>query len=116
MKEPKSHIEQKLNNWRDTYKVPEGYFERFIVLQTKPVNQPLYKQKKNWAWAATLLLLVTLGFNIVFHTSHKTISSVNNNTDVQFVQTDYLFDDLTDEEIIDYLTDEDAYLDDEFEN
>ncbi len=116
MEEHTSHMEQKLTNWRKDYKVPEGYFEQFIASQIKPVNQSFYKQKKNWAWAAMLLLLVTLGFNIIFDTSHKTISTINNSTENQFVQTDYLFDDLTDEEIIDYLTDEDAYLDDEFEN
>jgi len=116
MKPQKSHIDKEFAKWKQNYKVPEGYFEQFVASQTKQVPVPFYKRKSNWAWAATLLLLITLGYNILHQNGKKPLQKIKGTSENQVVQMNQLFDDLTDDEIIEYFTEEDVYIDDEFEN
>ncbi len=102
------NIENQLSDLKKHYKVPDAYFENLNVPKPKSlVLKPAFKLKKTLLFAAALLLLVSLGYK-VFNWRHKNIMKQNIPQN-QVSQTDQLFDDLTDDEIIDYLSGEDLW-------
>lgn len=102
------NIEQELTALKQHYKVPESYFENLSVKKTQPVKKTaLFGIKKLWLVAAILILLIGLGYK-VFNWSHQKTVNTMLSTD-QITQNDDLFSDLSDEEIIDYLADEDLF-------
>ena len=105
---PFDNIEHELSALKQHYKVPSDYFENLPVKTPKPVKKTaLIGVKKLWLAAAILVLLISLGYKI-FNLSHqKTVNTILS-TD-QVTQNDDLFSDLSDEEIIDYLADEDLF-------
>ena len=98
-------IEQQLSELKKHYKVPDNYFENF---QISPDNlnktQPESFSKKVWLVAALIILLVSLGYKVVKWTQKSSETPIP--APKQFAQSDDLFNDLTEEEIIDYLIDE----------
>ena len=105
---PFDNIEHELSALKQHYKVPSDYFENLPVKKIQPANKrTLLNTKKLWLAAAILVLLISLGYKI-FNLSHQKAVNTILSTD-QVTQNDDLFSDLSDEEIIDYLADEDLF-------
>ena len=102
------NIEQELSTLKKHYKVPANYFENLTVNKVQPVNKRVFLNvKKLWLVAAMMILSISLGYK-VFNWSHqKTVKMLQSHD--QITQNNDLFSDLTDEEIIDYLADEDLF-------
>lgn len=100
-----NNIEQQLSELKKHYKVPENYFENLHV-ETDKLNKKrhLSFSIKAWLVAASVILLVSLGYNTFNRTQKPAKTPVI--VPKQIAQNDNLFDDLTDDEIIDYLVDE----------
>ena len=102
----KHHIEDQFKKLKPSYKVPDGYFDNFKPAKAKPANIIRIKMDKRlWIVAASFLILVSIGYKIM-HWQEKEqhilkIEQFQTNTNTQS-----LFDDLTDDEIIEYLTEE----------
>ena len=101
----KNNIEAEFKKLKQAYKVPDNYFENFEPPKPKALKiMNLHAYKRTLAIAAGLLLIVSLGYKVL-HWQHTQQlpkipqSQLNNN------QQD-LFKDISDDEIIDYLTDE----------
>ncbi len=102
----KNNIEAQFKKLKQAYKVPDNYFDNFTPVKPKPnkrINIRLHK--RTWAIAAGMLLIVSLGYKIL-HWQHaeKGIPNIPQNQ-INRSQQD-LFKDISDDEIIDYLTDE----------
>ena len=103
---PNDNIEKQLSELKNHYKVPEDYFDNFKVDTSKLSNKRnlIIFNKKIWLAAAVLILLVALSYKI-FNWSHQnTMTPVS--TPKQVAQNKDMFNDLSDDEIIDYLIDE----------
>ncbi len=103
---PDNNIEQQLSELKNHYKVPEHYFDNFQV-KTNKLSKKQYhlaSYKKIWLAAAVLILLVTLGYKIISWSQKTSMTQVA--TPKQVAQNKDIFNDLTDDEIIDYLIDE----------
>ena len=104
-------IENKLNQISSVYKVPENYFKDFetkTLIETKKTKTiSIKKYIGKMMIAASVLLMISIGYykyssGVKSHaqaldTIHKQLNTI--------VQNDN-FDDLTDDEIIEYLADE----------
>ncbi len=100
-------IEKELSALKKHYKVPVDYFENLSVKKQPIKKHLLLIDKKLWLIAAMLILLIGFGYKI-FNLSHsKTVNKMLSTNKV--TQNDDLFSDLSDEEIIDYLADEDLF-------
>ncbi len=102
------NIEQELSALKKHYKVPADYFEDLSVKNEQLVKKrTLLSANRLWLVAAVLILLLSLGYK-VFNWSHqKTVKTIQSSDLV--TQNNDLFSDLSDEEIIDYLADEDLF-------
>lgn len=102
------NIEQELSALKKHYKVPADYFDNLSVKKILPVKKrTILSVKKIWLAAAILILLISLGYK-VFNWSHRKTVKTLLSPD-QITQNDDIFSDLSDEEIIDYLADEDLF-------
>ena len=99
------NIEQQFSELKKHYKVPDNFFENFQV-DTGKLNKrrQLGFSKKVWLVAAIIILLVSLGYKVFNWTQKSTKNQIS--APKQIAQNDDLFNDLTDDEIIDYLVDE----------
>ncbi len=104
----KRDIEKQLKQLKSHYQVPDGYFENFEVPKTRH-----FKIKSSWMIAAGLLLLISLGYELWHWQQADRKIPQNNIINTQVTQNNDLFKDLNEDEIIDYLSDEDPDL--EFE-
>jgi len=102
----KENIEKQLQNLKSHYKVPDNYWNDFKTpdfdTQTKPFK--IFENRRIWYVAASILLLVGLGYQMLHGLKSNKFNQ--NLPQSQISDTNHLFDDLTDEDIIDYLTDE----------
>jgi len=108
----KINIENKLDQMPSAYQVPDHYFDNFeakIMVNTKETKiVSIKKYIGKMAIAASVLLMISLGYyqyssGVKSHTQALDTIHKQNNTIVQNAG----FDDLTDDEIIDYLANED---------
>ncbi len=99
------NIERQLSELKKHYKVPEHYFDNLKVDVNKLSKKQshIFYNKRFWLAAAVLILMVTFGYK-VFDWSQKPATPVT--PPKQIAQNKDLFEDLTDDEIIDYLIDE----------
>ncbi len=110
-----TNIEEQFNRLQSTYQVPENYFESFeakMLTKTSETSKKtkVFSIKKNIAKmmiAASVMLMMSVGYY-----QYKTIDAQQssvldtiNKQEQNIVQDDYLSN-ITDEEIIEYLADE----------
>jgi len=105
-------IENKLHQLADNYKVPDQYFESLVAKMTQKTTQKtkvviIRKYITTMMVAASVLLLLSIGY-IQFHSNTNPVSnkldSINTRMETNLQNDD--LSDLTDDEIIDYLADE----------
>ncbi len=110
----KNDIEKQLSQLKAHYKVPKDYFNNFKTPEFKSrSDKKHFKLKKSWMIAAGFLLLIALGLEFIPKQNSNNQSLTNTDTRRQISQTNDLFNDLSDDDIINYLSDEDPDL--EFE-
>ena len=115
----KTDIEKYFEKMADAYHTPEGYFEHLgknFDWQTKLENNgKIFKINTRWMIAAVFLLLISLGWfaKHQFMPKNSLLNDTIKRTNMPMVNQEN-FDDLSDDEIIDYLendTDMDEILD-----
>jgi hypothetical protein len=105
-------IEKQFNNLKSHYQVPDNYFDNFKFESPKSTKHiSIVKRVNTWLVAATILLIVSLGFQIVKWQQRKHVTTSPNITNSQMSSEKDLFTDLTDDEIINYLSDQDIDMD-----
>jgi hypothetical protein len=105
-------IEKQFDNLKSHYQVPDSYFENFKLDAPIPAKHIfILKRTNKWLIAATLLLLVSLGYQIIKWQQHKDVKTLPAMTNSQISKEMDLFSDLSDDEIINYLSDQDIDLD-----
>jgi hypothetical protein len=106
-------IEKQLTRLKKHYQVPENYFENLkFEPQTKKSQFKIHSFSKKWMIAAGLLVLISLGYRVFLWQQNKntTQNIIPDQTEISSHQTDNL-DDLTDDDIIEYLLDNDVSYD-----
>jgi len=105
----KIDIEKELQNWKKRYKVPDNYFNEIKIpeIQERKIMR-LPGSVKTWLIAAAVLLLISFSYKLLNWQQQDKFYQSNDKSPV--TQADDLFDDLTEDEIIDYLIDEDVTL------
>ena len=99
------NIEQEFERIKDAYRVPEAYFEQITVPKTQPAKRININRIKTYLVAAMILILVTLSYKVLYWQQNKT--QITEKTATEITKNDKIFDDLSDDEIIEYLTDQD---------
>ncbi len=115
----KTDIEKYLEKMADAYQTPEGYFEHlhktFDWQAKSENNRKIFKINTQWMVAAMFLLLISLGWfaKQQFVPKNSLSNDTIKRTNFPVVNQEN-FDDLSDDEIMDYLendTDMDEILD-----
>jgi len=100
-----NNIEEQFEKIKDAYRVPEAYFEQINIPKQKRTKFVNLRGIKTYLTAAMILLLVTLGYQVWNWQQNN--SQLPKKTGTELSKNDKIFDDLSDEEIIDYLSKED---------
>jgi hypothetical protein len=110
-----TNIEKQLNRLKSGYKMPDNYFESFETKMLAKTNEmskkrKIFSIKNNLAKmmiAASIMLMISVGYyqyQSNLNRNYLVFDTINKQK--QTIVQDDLFSDLTDEEIIEYLTDE----------
>jgi hypothetical protein len=110
-----TNIEEQFNRLQSTYQVPENYFESFeakMLAKTSETSKKtkVFSIKKNIAKmmiAASVMLMMSVGYYQykTIDTQQSSVLDTINKQEQNIVQDDFLSN-ITDEEIIEYLADE----------
>ena len=100
-----NNIEEQFEKIKDAYRVPDGYFEQISIPKQKRTKFVNLRGIKTYVAAAMILLLVTLGYQVWNWQQNK--PQLPQKPEMRISKNDKIFDDLSDDEIIDYLSGED---------
>jgi hypothetical protein len=100
------NISSKLEQIKSNYKVPEGYFEQLQFSRNNLVKQKkkIIVFNKKWMVAASIILLVSLGYKILNWQQQKLVQDISHTINVTSVtkETKINLSDISEEEIIEY--------------
>ena len=103
-------IENQLENLKSGYRVPKDYFDNLeINFEPKRKKHSLLKPISKWMIAASVLLFVGMGYVKLRHTDKidiRRIDTIEVTQKTSKQADNQLFNDISDDEIIDYLSDE----------
>jgi hypothetical protein len=96
------NISSKLKQLKNNYKVPEGYFEQLHFSDNSLAKQQnkIIVFRNKWMIAASLILLVSLGYKIMKWQQQKTIQDINETSYAMDMEID--LSDISEDEIIEY--------------
>jgi hypothetical protein len=110
-------IEKQLTELKNSYQVPDGYFDNLQFRHQTQISgrQKIYLFSKKWMIAAGLLLFAGLGYRVFLWQQNRNLrQKIHPSGQMEIItrhnQTDDFYD-LTDDDIIEYLLDDDISFD-----